>query len=340
MRSATLRPTALAGIAAGALALSLTACGSSAADAEKPAATAPIADGCSYEPEVTTEEGTRTVTDTFLGDVTDVPNDPQRIVALWRVGSELADLCVVPVGQLDAEFAEEEIDPNTWGNYEDVPVVGTWEGVDVEKLIELEPDLIIGMDHGGLSIDYDEIKEIAPTVILDIEEPTDVWANYPQVADLVGRANDFSRRDGELDAELARIKDEFGDVIGDLEVTSITSSDQLYVETSKSLSWERFDKAGFGYNPTYATDPDRYVEAIAMENIPDLADQDIIFFEATPEGDPVPEITDLLESASFKRLPAVKKGNVFPLADGTTYTFPRGHEQLDDLRHAAENYQP
>src|SRR5690606_12223701 len=96
--------------------------------------------------------GTRTITDTFLGEVHGVPTDPQRVGGLWRAGSIVADLGVVPVGQLDGELIAEELEPEVFQRVEQVPVVGTYEGVDIEKVIAVDPDLIIGMDHGNLSI--------------------------------------------------------------------------------------------------------------------------------------------------------------------------------------------
>ncbi len=328
----------LLGVALAAFALfPLAACGGD--DGETAKESAPrVAEGCADAPEDVAEDGTRTVADTFLGDVEGVPTNPKRIVALWRVGSELADLCVVPVGQLDAELVEEEIDPAIWPSYADVPTVGNYDGLDVEKLIELDPDLVIGMDHGGLGLKYDEIAELFPTVILPIEEPTDVWDNYPKIAELVGRSTDYATKTAAVDAQLAEIAEEHGEVIGDLEVTSLNVADQLYADTSKALTYRRLVAAGFGYNETYTDDPERYVEPLATENLADLSDQDVLFFEADAEGEPMPEIRDILDSASFKRLPAVKAGNVFPLASGTVYTFAAAQAQVDDLRAAAEGY--
>ncbi|WP_028660230.1 ABC transporter substrate-binding protein [Nocardioides insulae] len=307
------------------LALTLAACGGSDAS----------------ESDTSSGSDTRTVEDTMNGTVEDVPTDPQRIVALWRTGSLLADMGVEPVGSLEGEFLVEELGPDVYAEYEDVPTVGTFEGVDVEKVIELEPDLIIGMDNGGLSIDYDELSEVAPTVILDIKEPTDVWDNYPTVADLVGESTDFEKKNAALDAALADVSEQYGDTVGGLEVTSLGAYEgAIYVDTSKSLTWRRLDAAGFGYNPDFTDNPERYSEELSQENIADLADQDIIFYDATLEGEATPDTQALLDTASFKRLPAAKKGNVFPLTSGTIYTFAAADLQVEDLTEAAENYRP
>lgn len=302
--------------------------------------------GCGGEGSADTGEeekapSTRAVEKTLLGTVEDVPVKPQRVVALWRTGGELADLGVTPVGGLQEEFLPEELDPEAFERVKDVPTVGTTEGVDVEKVIALEPDLIIGMDNGGLTIDYKELAEVAPTVILKVAEPTDVWANYPRVADLVGRTTDFEEKDAEIKAQLAEIKEEYGDKVGDLETTSVSSFDgTIYVDTSKSLTYQRIDGAGFGFNPKYSDNPARYSEELSSENLASLADQDVIFYDATIDGKPTPGTDSLLEQASFKRLPAVRKGNVFPLTSGTIYTFPAAQGQVEDLREAAGKFTP
>jgi len=284
---------------------------------------------------------TRTVKDTFTGDVTDVPTKPKRVVALWRTGSMLAELGVVPVGALQDELLEEELGAEDYEPVSDVPTVGTTEGVDLEEVIELKPDLIIGMDNKALTIDYKELQEVAPTVILPIAEPTDVWNNYPKVADLVGKTTDFEDRDKQLSDNLAAVADEHGDKVSDLKTTSLGAFEgTIYVDTSKALSYERIAAAGFGYNPKYTDGPERYTEELAQENVASLADQDIIFYDANFDGTPSAGTDELLETASFKRLPAAKADNVFPLTSGTIYTFAAAEQQVKDLREAADKYQP
>ncbi len=301
------------------MALVLAACGSESGDAD-----------------TTADENTRIVESTFTGKKVTIPKEPKRIVALWRTGSMLADLEVVPVAALDSEFYEDELG-DAYEAVSDVPVIGSYEGVDIQKLIAAEPDLIIGMDNGGLDIDYDEISEVAPTVILKIAEPTDVWDNYPTVANLVNKQTDFDERNAEVDAELKKIADEYGDVLGDLKSTSLGMYDNtLYLDTSKALSYRRIVAAGFGYNAELSDNPERYSVELSPENLPDLADQDVILYDVGLDGTPSPDNKGLIELASFKALPAVKAGHAFPLVSGTIYTFNAAHEQIKGLRAAAE----
>lgn len=316
---------ALRWTAAAVVAFALAACGSS--PAASPSATDPG----------TAAAATRTVESTFTGKQVDIPTEPQRVLALWRVGSELADLGVVPVAALEGEFLETELGSEVYATVKDVPTVGTYEGVDIQKVIAAQPDLIIGMDNGGLKIDYDELSEVAPTVILKIAEPTDVWDNYPTVADLVGKSTDFETRNAAIDKQLADVKAQYGDILGKLQVTAFNGSEEgLWVSTSKSLTYRRLNAAGFGYNPTYTDNPERYVTALALENLPDLANQDALFYDTDFTG-AVPDTTQkVLDSASFKALPATKAGLALPLSSGIVYTLAGAQRQADDIKAAAE----
>lgn len=282
---------------------------------------------------------TRTVTDTFLGTVTNVPTKPQRVVALWRTGGELADLGVTPVAQLDGELVEEEMGAAKFAQFDDVPVIGTYEGVDVEKIIAAKPDLIVGMDHGKLGLKYDELKEVAPTVILKIAEPTDVWDNYPKLADVLGLKTDFAAKEAALTKSLEAIATSHGARLKGLAVTSLGAEyggNTIWVDTSKSLTYRRLTVAGFGYNEKYTSNPERYVTELTRENLPSLANQDVIFYDANIDGSPTAGIAPVLKSESFKRLPAVQKGHAFPLTSGTIYTFDAADLQVRDLQVAAD----
>lgn len=275
----------------------------------------------------------------FYGSLADAPQNPQRVVSLWRTGTILADLGVKPVAAMEGEFLDTELAPEVYREYSDIPTVGSSDGVNPDKVIEAKPDLIIGMDNGGLTVDYAELAKIAPVIILKIAEPTDVWRNYPKVAELVGASTTYQEQQTRLDAALAEIEQQHGERTAALQTTAVHASDgTIWVDTSKSLTYQRLTAAGFGYNPAYTDNPERYVTELSLENVPDLAGQDIIFYDTYLDGTVPSGTKEVMDTASFKRLPAVKKGNVFPLTSGTIYTFESAQRQIDDLRHAAESY--
>ncbi|WP_159502514.1 ABC transporter substrate-binding protein [Microbacterium sp. 18062] len=119
-------------------------------------------------------DSTRVVT-TDQGDVT-VPTDPQRVVVLnYALAGYLYNLDV-PVTAITPEFADtgDETYSDFWA--EDAEEDGTeflpWssDGYDLESILAVEPDLIIG---GGIGFPlfqaeqvYDELADIAPTVLV------------------------------------------------------------------------------------------------------------------------------------------------------------------------------
>ncbi|MFD1825393.1 ABC transporter substrate-binding protein [Mumia zhuanghuii] len=305
------------------------------------AASALAVSGCGGgDDEAAAGEGeTRTVESSFTGEKIEIPTEPKRVVALWRTGAMLTELGVKPVGQLEAELMAEEIPAEQFAEVKDTPVIGSWEGIDVEKVIEADPDLIIGMDNGGLGIDYEAISEVAPTVILKIAEPTDVWDNYPVVADLVGKTTDFEERDKALNERLAAIKDQYGDALADASATSLGYSESvLYVDTSKSLTYRRLEAAGFGYNPTYTDNPERYSAELATENLPSLNTSNVLLYDTGLGGEVSAENEKLLAMPSWKRLPAAAAGHAYPLTSGTIYTFEAADRQAADIAKVAEAY--
>ncbi|MFD4985622.1 iron-siderophore ABC transporter substrate-binding protein [Streptomyces sp. NPDC058374] len=141
----------LAGAAAAALLLGLTACGAgeSGKAAEKPAA------GAAFPAKV----------DTKFGEVT-IDEAPKRIVALgWGDAEAALALGAQPVGASDwLPFGGEGVGPWAKGMYDKKPeLIGTLEP-EFEKIAALEPDLILDTKSSGDQNRYDTLSKIAPTV--------------------------------------------------------------------------------------------------------------------------------------------------------------------------------
>lgn len=130
----------------------LAACGGNATNDP-----VPLSDPASSG-EPTPANAMRTV-QTIVGEI-EIPADPQRVIVDWNVGHVLA-LGITPVGipfsLLDyGVFLRDQI-PDS------VEDIGMHYEVSLEKLIALEPDLIItyGQDK------YDTYSKIAPTLVFD-----------------------------------------------------------------------------------------------------------------------------------------------------------------------------
>ena len=84
---------------------------------------------------------TRTVTD-YEGNEVEVPSDPQRVVTLHFAATEaLVDLGLAPVGQ--GGYTEGLLPSEKAKDIENVPQVSEREGIELEAIAALEPDLIL-----------------------------------------------------------------------------------------------------------------------------------------------------------------------------------------------------
>lgn len=131
--------------------------------------------------DATTEESAMRTVATDYGDV-EVPTDPQKIVVLnYALAGYLYNLDQ-PVSATIPEDADGEGEfSELWGDApeEDGTVFLPWsvDGFDLEAILAEEPDLIVG---GGIGFPlfqaeevYDELSEIAPTVLVGAE--LDTW---------------------------------------------------------------------------------------------------------------------------------------------------------------------
>lgn len=160
------------------------------------------------------ESATRTVT-TDYGDV-EVPADPQKIVVLnYALAGYLYDLDR-PVTATIPEDADGEGEfSELWGAApeEDGTVFLPWsvDGFDLEAILAEEPDLIIG---GGIGFPlfqaeqvYDELSDIAPTVLVGAE--LDTWQEQFSflAEDVFDQADDFDAAVTVYEDRVAEVRD-------------------------------------------------------------------------------------------------------------------------------------
>jgi iron complex transport system substrate-binding protein len=117
-----------------------------------------------FAQESTPASGTHTF-ESFMGPV-EIPVNPQRIVCIGSYAPEdLIDAGVTPAGitEIDLEGYASVYKEGL----KDVPTVGTFAQPDLEKIIALQPDLILAISVDWLVESYGELSRIAPTVLVD-----------------------------------------------------------------------------------------------------------------------------------------------------------------------------
>ncbi|WP_128895920.1 ABC transporter substrate-binding protein [Longirhabdus pacifica] len=114
----------------------------------------------------TTQEETTTYTIEHAMETTKLAATPERVVILTNEGTEaLLALGVKPVGAVMSWDADPWYD-HISDEMEGVEVVGNEHEVNIKKIAELQPDLIIG-NKGRQEAIYDQLKIIAPTIFAE-----------------------------------------------------------------------------------------------------------------------------------------------------------------------------
>ncbi len=147
---------------------------------------------------------TRVIT-TVMGDV-EVPAHPERVIVDWHLGQVMA-VGLMPVGA-----------PSTLTDYgeflkplvsDEVEDIGQDGAVSLEKVLELEPDLIITWDQQA----YEKYSKIAPTVVYDTSNYESIHEEITAMGDILNRQEDAKKWLVEFDERVAAAKDKIKEVI-------------------------------------------------------------------------------------------------------------------------------
>lgn len=230
------------------------------------------------------------------GDV-EVPADPKRVVVLAGFAGNVMALDVPLVGVDSWSKSNPKFD------LKDVQEISE---ENVEKVIELEPDLIIGYDT---TKNIDKFKEIAPTVTYTYGK-VDYLTQHIEIGKLLNKeqeardwVKDFKTRAADAGTEIkAKISE-------DATVSVIESFDkQLYVFGD---NWGRGTE--ILYQEMKLKMPKKVTEmalkdgyyALSPEVLPEYAG-DYLIFSKTAEAD-----NSFTETDTYKNIPAVKNKQVY-----------------------------
>nr|WP_106781310.1 iron-hydroxamate ABC transporter substrate-binding protein [Lysinibacillus timonensis] len=238
-----------------------------------------------------------------------VPANPQRVVVLSSYAGDLLKLGINIVG-VDSWMKE---NPNFEEALADVEVVTN---EDLEKIIELEPDLIIGLDNIE---NADKLEKIAPTVLFTygeydyLQQHIEIGKVVNKEAEATAWVTNFKTRAQELGEKIkAKIGDDatvtvaenydkqiylFGDAWG-------RGTEILYQEMGLKMPEQVVDLA---LKPGYA--------AISQEVLGDYVGDYLILNLVSNDQD-----TSFVKTEWYNNIEAVQNGNVF-IADGATFYF-------------------
>ena len=282
------------------LALSLTACGGAKEETTK-------TDEKNANEEVTNKEETASETRIYESEngPIEVPTNPQRVIVLATYTGNVLALDVPLVGvdawskmnpRYELEGMEEVTDEN------------------LEKIIELDPDLIIGL---STMKNVDKLKKIAPVVTFTYGK-LDYLTQHLEIAKLLnkeeeaqGWIDDFKKRSQEAGEQ---IKAKIGE---DATVSVIENFDkELYVFGD---NWARGTE--ILYQEMKLNMPEKVKEmaleqgfySLSLEVLPEFSGDYLIVSKGAETE------TSFMESETFKNIPAVKNNQMYVVNSNEFY---------------------
>ena len=296
--------------------LVLAACGTSGGTFQNVPTGTP-APSVSPSPAVTATPGPVTLTDDE-GTIVTIASEPQSIVSLTPAATEI----LFAIGAGDRVVAKvEDITPYP-PEADDLPVVATFEGTDVEKIVALEADLVIA---GGLGF----TKPDAVTQLRGLDIPVVVvYADDidPALADieLIGQAAWAADAAQTLVDEMRTGLDELAALTADVSKPrvfyEIDTFNAIYTTPDDFVAAELLRLAGSEPITTDAS----YV--ISLEELV-AADPEIILLGDTASGVTAEQVA---ARPGWEGMTAVVNGDIFPV-DDVVITRP-GPRLVDGLR--------
>lgn len=287
----------------------------------------------------TPTSGTR-MFDTAMGPV-EIPVNPTRIVCLGSYAPEdLVDAGVTPIGITETDL--EGYASVYKEALKDVPTVGTFSEPDLEKIIELKPDLILAISVDWLVDSYEELSRIAPTVLVDYTV-SNAWLVMADIfADAAGAVAGLERLKGVYADRIAAAKTSYTEQLSTLRwgiANGWGSQDNQYtlyfpdsapgkVLTDLGALWVEAVIGKTGTNQMYS------YEALNL-----LADADIILTYGSRDGQIEENGQIMADQPIFKQLKATQNGHVYAFTNIIPGSYGDAISLLDKLEGVLKSFQ-
>lgn len=250
-----------------------------------------------------------------MGDVT-LPMNPKRVVcADFFVAFAVVDAGTTPVGVCGEGY------DGTGEVYEeklaDAASVGDFTEPNLESVAAQKPDLIIRSIETERSL-YDQLRQIAPTYILDGEGKNLVERSLA-IGAAVGRRENAENLRDEFDTLCEEVRSKRADVLADLTFAQLGpfAKGSVFVAGPAWSDMEIWAAAGIRFPEVITTMKKDWLEA-SLEDLDTYASADVLLIPAGPDGKSAPDNTALTESPLWSTLPAAKAGRVYPILTGAS----------------------
>ena len=241
-----------------------------------------------------------------LGEVC-VPKTPQRLISLDDV--TLANALTVGVSSIGVSLYDNRLPNYLTEKIDSVELLGTSEQPNLEKIYQLNPDLIVGLKLYGESI-YSQLSQIAPTAVGE-------WSGYPDwreyfnfVARVLGKENEAKMIWNNYDRRIEELKTALGDNLQDIKVLfAYACCGVISIDTENSFSGSIMKDVGIRRPESHAAVADGLI-ILSEERIPDI-DADILFLSVDRDEESAQILANLQQKPLWNQLKAVQNKQVY-----------------------------
>lgn len=252
-----------------------------------------------------------------LGDAV-IPGEPERIVTIgWGSADTAVALGITPVGVEVDEWSGDDDGYQVWTREaiekrgDELPETFTvYPEVDIDAIVELEPDLILAPQSGLSQDDFDVLSELAPTVAYpDTAWRTDWDTQIEIIGEALGKSDEASVLIDDLTAQIADAAAQNPD-LQDLSFAYIYAVEpgSLSVYQAGDPRVDIVSGLGMTLAPTVAELPisdGSFSSDIGLERADLLDDVDVLFTWFNDEA----EAEATAEQPLYAQIPAVERGS-------------------------------
>jgi iron complex transport system substrate-binding protein len=256
----------------------------------------------------------------------EVPVAPTRVISTDTYSmATLFDLDFQGVAGVYSAGAE-YVEPQYLDRWKETPKISSGEvggEIEIEKVAELEPDLILAID--AAEPPYAKLKQIAPTVVMPFGKAQIPWsAMAGTTAEAVNQKAALAALRRHYEDKAARIKKAHAAILAKTRWSILQGGFEpgnFWLYGPGSSIGVILAAAGARFAPSSAAVPGNENKVLSYEKIGVLDDADAIYYYATQEGAPANEGPRLFEQSLWKGLPAVEAEHLH----GTVYFLPNSY---------------
>ena len=237
-----------------------------------------------------------------------VPKTPQRLVSLDDV--TLADALTVGVPSIGVSLYDNHLPNYLEEKIDFIELLGTSEQPNLEKMVRLNPDSIVGIELSAKSI-YPQLSQIAPTAV-------GKWNGYPDwreyfdfVASVLSKEAEAQAVWKKYDRRVAEIKNRLGDLRNTKVSFAYACCGGISIDTENSFSGSIMADLGIPRPKSHAAVADGLI-ILSEERISDL-DADILFLSVYNDEESAQILANLQQKPLWNQLKAVQNQKVYPV---------------------------